>query len=488
MTQSRRHLFTPQLALIGIACAGLTAWSPAGASAAEQPAPPAVTIQAQAAPTKAQVDVEIADESGVLGNSARESLQRQTEAIDFPDSVQKVVYLLIPGQDENFNEDALNWAEARMPELIPDGAGKGATWADGVLILGVGTSTRTNGVYCGNDVCQQLDLFEGAHLDASLEAMKDGFRRNNFGMGLAEGARVAADLELGQRLAEEQARRNRNVRIGFGVAGVGAAGVGAAWWQRRKKRLTATAKQQFDDLSKNYVTLSQRLDELDIRAHSLSSPLANAELRSQWEAIRDDFLGLNRRMDSLGLTLNSEDKEFYEKHKEIASAHDTLESMSNAEDNINLMFELENGDVVKRERELVSIKQDISEALFQVHNYEAVRQLQNVERQVNELLNNLEAADFMDRLARIVSDQAHALDLATRDMQHLDRAKHASERPALGDRNWRPGYVYSNWVPYYMLASWNAADTRAAQSASSSGSANTSFSSGFAGGGGSSSW
>src|SRR5699024_11793187 len=97
-----------------------------------------------------------------------------------------------------------------MPELVPDGTGKGATWENGTLILGVGTSTRTNGVYCGNDVCQDLDIFEGPHLDASLEAMKDSFRRGNFANGLVEGAKVAADTELGARLAEEKAREDRN--------------------------------------------------------------------------------------------------------------------------------------------------------------------------------------------------------------------------------------------------------------------------------------
>lgn len=377
-----------------------------------------------------------------------------------------------------------------MPELVPDGTGKGATWENGTLILGVGTSTRTNGVYCGNDVCQDLDIFEGPHLDASLEAMKDSFRRGNFANGLVEGAKVAADTELGARLAEEKAREDRNAMLGVGAVGVGAAGLGAAAWQRRKKKLTATAKQQFYELSTHYSELSQRLDALDIRANSLSSPLANAELRSQWTTIRDEFLSLNNRVGALNLTLTSDDKEFYAKHKQIASAHETLESMSNAEDNINLMFELENGDQIKRERELRSIKQDLSEALFEVRNREAIRQLKNVEAQVEELMRDLQAPDFMDRLARIVSDQAHALELASRDMKHLDREAHRDERPSLTDRDWRPGYVYSNWVPYYLLASWHSADTRAAESSSSSsgGIANTSFSSGFSGGGGSSSW
>lgn len=201
-------------------------------------------------------------------------------------------------------------------------------------------------------------------------------------------------------------------------------------------------------------------------------------------------MSLNNRVGALNLTLTSDDKEFYAKHKQIASAHETLESMSNAEDNINLMFELENGDQIKRERELRSIKQDLSEALFEVRNREAIRQLKNVEAQVEELMRDLQAPDFMDRLARIVSDQAHALELASRDMKHLDREAHRDERPSLTDRDWRPGYVYSNWVPYYLLASWHSADTRAAESSSSSsgGIANTSFSSGFSGGGGSSSW
>ncbi len=491
MMHSRRRPTAPLLALMGIACAGAAPWFLVGTAAAEQPVAPSI-VQAQAAPAvpHTKVDVQVADDSGVLGDAARQGMIDQTARIDFPDSVQKVVYVLIPGSSDNFNDDALDWAARNMPELVPDGTGKGATWENGTLILGVGTETRTNGVYCGNDVCQDLDIFEGPHLDASLEAMKDSFRRGNFANGLVEGAKVAADTELGARLAEEQAREDRNAMLGIGAVGVGAAGLGAAAWQRRKKKLTATAKQQFYELSTHYTELSQRLDALDIRANSLSSPLANAELRAQWTTIRDEFLSLNNRVGALNLTLTSDDKEFYAKHKQIASAHETLESMSNAEDNINLMFELENGDQIKRERELRSIKQDLSEALFEVRNREAIRQLKNVEAQVEELMRDLQAPDFMDRLARIVSDQAHALELASRDMKHLDREAHRDERPSLTDRDWRPGYVYSNWVPYYLLASWHSSDTRAAESSSSSsgGIANTSFSSGFSGGGGSSSW
>ena len=467
------------------------------------------TIHAQEAPAPPQstIDIHVADESGELSANARQGIIDQTANIDFPDSVRKVVYVLIPGSSDNFNDDALDWAGRSMPELVPDGTGKGSAWANGVLILGVGTETRKNGVYCGNDVCQDLDIFEGPHLDASLESMKDSFRRGNFANGLVEGAKTAADPERGASefpgldsffdslerkldelageaaqeaekeknaeldplLAEEKARENRNAKIGFGVVGVGAAGAGAVAWQRRKKKLTATAKEQFSELSSRYSELAHRLNELDIRAHSLSSPLANAELREQWAAIRDDFLSLDNRFDALGLTQTSEDSEFYAKYKQIASVHETLESMSNAEENINLMFDLENGDQVKRERELRSIQRDISEALFAVHNAEAIRQLKNVDEQVVPLLQELDAPDFMDRFARIVSDQAHALDLTARDMEHLDREAHREELPALDNADWRPGFAYSNWVPYYLLATWHSADMRKTGASSSRG-------------------
>ncbi|OFS18007.1 hypothetical protein HMPREF3097_02970 [Corynebacterium sp. HMSC27B11] len=473
------------------------------------------TIHAQEAPAlpHSKIDIHVADESGVLSENARQGLIDQTGNIDFPASVQKVVYVLIPGSSDNFNDDALDWAGHSMPELVPDGTGKGAAWANGALLLGVGTETRTNGVYCGNDVCQDLDIFEGPHLDASLEAMKDSFRRGNFANGLVEGAKAAADPELGVSdpygldsffdslerrldelaneaaqqteeekkaeldplLAEEKARENRNVAIGVGAVGVGAAGAGAVAWQRRRQQLTATAKEQFSELSTRYSELAHRLNELDIRAHSLCSPLANAELREQWTTIRDDFLSIDKHIDALGLTQASEDSDFYAKHKQIANAHETLESMSNAEENINLMFDLENGDRVKRERELRSIKRDVSEALFAVRNAEAIRQLKNVDAQVDPLLHALDAPDFMDRFARIVSDQAHALDLTARDMEHLDREAHREELPALGNADWRPGFAYSNWVPYYLLAAWHSADMRKSGTSSSRGTSTPNF-------------
>lgn len=440
-----------------------------------------------AASTKTgRTSVQVEDPTRILKPTARKSLMKDTQKIDFPDEVRDVTYIVIPGDSSNFNDQITEFLSRERPELLPDGRGEGATFADGSLIVAVGTESRNNGIYCGNDVCAALDMFEGPHLNESLERMKEPFKRNNFALGLLYGAQTAADLELAQELQNKKDNEQKMTAIALGGGGVAAAGGGVYFYRWARRRAIKTAREQFDTISKRYGDLAQRLEALDIRAHSLTSPLANAELRSQWESIRDDFLKLDQAVGALGLTLDSTDKQFYSKRHEIGKAHEVIESMGNAEDNINVMFQLENGDTVVREREIREMRHDVSSALFEVENDEAKLQLQRVSEQLEWLSNNLEAPNFMDELARAISDQSHAMELAAKDMKHLKMSKHSA--PTLRDRDWRPGYSYSDWIPWYLLVSWNDSDTQAAQSSSGSSGTNTGFSGGFAGGGGSSSW
>ncbi|WP_194862003.1 DUF5129 domain-containing protein, partial [Dietzia sp. SYD-A1] len=141
------------------------------------------------APARA-IDVGITDQAGVLSPGDQDLLRVETERIAFPPQVQRVEYLVFDDGNDNLNDTAERFAQAERPDLVSQDREK---WAPGTLIVANDIDSRKVGIYCGDDVCAALDIFEGRHLDGSLEAMKDPMRRDNHAVGLLAGAQAAAD-------------------------------------------------------------------------------------------------------------------------------------------------------------------------------------------------------------------------------------------------------------------------------------------------------
>ena len=194
---------------------------------------------------------------------------------------------------------------------------------------------------------------------------------------------------------------------------------------------------------------------VDVHANSLTSPIADAERRRQWEECKKNFLSVDSKVSDTVLTTSSEDKESRTHAGTVADAYEAVEQMDAAEDNIDRLFTMEHGDSTVRREELTELAEDLAEAEVKT-KYEALQtSLVDVEATVNELKQDLEAPDFMDRFADTVRSYGHG-----------------------------------NYIPFVIVNSWHTADVKAAQSAassssSSSSSTNVSFSSGFSGGGGS---
>lgn len=447
----------------------------------------APSAPANASTRSESVQVKVENPSGTIKPNDEKFLVQETQKIDFPASVKSVTYLVIDGKTDSLNDDVLEWAGAHRPDLVPDGTGKGGTWKLGELIVAVSTEKRHNGIYCGNDVCSELKLSSGdSHLKRSLDDMKPSLKDQKWAAGLLEGAKAAADPSREAESSETDPRVVGGIVGGLAVVG---GGIGATAYVASRKKKTKEAREQFAHISKTYGDTAQKLDQIDIRAHSLTSPLAHAELRSQWAKIRDDFLDIHGTVDRLGLTLDSPDKEFYAKRSEIGVAHASINALENADHNINTLFEMERGDEVVRKRELAALREDVSDALnakeLRRHHLDnVVSQLNEVDGELRALEQETQAPDFMDRFALALRKHGHAMEQLSKQMKNLDLDKHST--PDIGDSTWRPGYGYNGWYPYVLLSSWHSSDMSAASSSSSG--VNTSFSSGFSGGGGSSSF
>lgn len=452
----------------------LLPFAPAGAQA---PAP------AQAPAAASAVGVGITDRAGVLSPGDQDLLRGETARIAFPPQVRQVEYLVFDDGGENLNDTTERFAQAERPDLVSQDTEK---WAPGTLIVANDAESRQVGIYCGDDVCAALDVFEGSHLDGSLEAMKDPMRRDNHAAGLLAGARAAADPTV---MAPEPEGAPSWLPWAVGGAGVvGAGAIGAAVAASRKKKAT-TARERYDRVSREYGRVAGELDGLDIRANSLRSTLADDELRSQWTDVRDRFLALDTVMGRIGdLRPESKDAEFREKAADIETAHTTVDQVETAERNIDQLFRMEQGDADVRRRQLGELHQDMLAAALGAKDERLAAEARALDSRADELSRDTAATDFMDRYARLVVDYRIVVEaIRAREMSDVEAAKDAGDRhaPRLYDRDWRAGYGYNGFVPFYVVSSWHSHDVQAAQAATSS--TNTSYSNAsFSGGGGSS--
>ena len=425
----------------------------------------------------------ITDRAGVLSDGDKDLLRGETERIAFPAQVRHVEYLVFADDADNLNDTTERFAQAERPELLAQDRKK---WAPGTLIVADDTEARDVGIYCGDDVCAALDVFEGRHLDGALEAMKDPMRRENHAGGLLAGARAAADPTV---LAPEPEPAPEWLPWALGGAGIVAAGaVGAGVAASRKKKAT-TARERYDRISREYGRIAGELDGLNIRANSLRSPLADDELRSQWSDVRDRFLEVDAVMGRIGdLRPESKDSEFRAAAANIETAHTTVEQMESAEKNIDQLFRMEQGDAEVRRRQLGELHKDMAAAALGTNDERLAAEARALDSRADELARNAAAPDFMDRYARLVVDYRLVVEaIRAREMSDVEAADDAGDRhaPRLYDRDWRAGYGYNGFVPYYVASSWHSHDVQAAQAASSS--TNTSYSNtSFSGGGGSS--
>lgn len=456
------------------------AWSAqANAQAVDNPLAPEAPAQ-----VTAPAEVTVIDMADELSDDDEIALQADTYALSFPAQVEAVRYIVFDENDDNLNDTVENYLRSEHPDWITENA-----FAPGELIIAVGMDPHRNGVYCGNDVCSAIDFYGDGRQDGILESMVSPLQDGRIAIGLYEGAAASANPDI--RQIDEP---TPGWVKGLAIAVVGAILAGAAsfvtfFTRKSMKDKAASARERFNRVQREYGEAATRLDSIDVRAHSLTSPLANDSLREQWADVRTRFLSLNDAFSTppiSTLTHDSTDKDFRQAADALKQADTTVTHMATAEKNIDTLYAMEHGDADTRRRELTSLRKDISEARVEVNDKDSV--LDGVLANLIVRIDGADVADpeFMNFYARLLDDYSTALNGVS---SHMKKVKETTDRtaPTIYDSDWRPGTGYNSFVPFYMISTWHAADVSAAQTASSS-SANTSFSSGFSGGGASGSW
>ena len=433
---------------------------------------------------------EVHNPEGVLSADDEARLERDAERLDAPAVVEQLHYMVFEENDDNVNDTVEEYLRDNRPDLIGDDY-----FADGVLIVGVGLDPRQAFIFAGEDVAEALDLRDSSHLDDALDAIKPGVKDNNIPAGLFAGANAATDIST---LAEDRYNDAVGDRIGAmvgsGIGGGGvifATGMSIGAYRRSKAKKIAQARAEMSLVGKEYGQLAARLDQVDIRAHSLTSPFANATMRSEWEEVRDRFFHIHDQVDSLGnLTSKSSDEKYLEQADAIHQAAVTTREVSYAEDNIDKLYRLEHGDEVVRRTELHALRDDVVEAQVALDDAKSglYRELQNLRERADSLMNSTQSPDFLDQYVILLGDYRTALEqLRKQKFDDLDESENtALAAPGITSPDYRVGYGYNNFVPFWALSTWHSTNSAAQSSGGSS--ANTGFSSGFSGAGGSSSF
>lgn len=432
------------------------------------PAAPAFAVE----PSTVTVD----DQADLLTSEEESQLKEDASNVTLPESVTAIDFVTFESNDDNLNDTVRFYTGDHG---LHDDSGE--KYADGHLIVAVGMDPRRMGVYAGEDVAGDLNLRDEKRLEAITDEMRGLLADEKYKDGMLRGVQAAADTNL-------TAKDSNDGLVGgiiggtFGVLGLGAAGTAIAATRKKKAK---KAREDWDYILAHHGDIAQRLDQINVRAHSLSSPLANDTLRAQWEDVRREFLAAHASMP----TAPADDKEFRAKASELADARSAVEAAVNAEANIEELARMEHGNTEVRRRELTDLHEDVLAATTKAED-DLKGKLEVLDARVLELRKYIDAPDFMDTYAGILGDYKVLIDALQDQLyaaSNIEREDHSAA--TLADAAWRPG-VGSYYVPYVVINDWHQSDVAAhAQASSDSGGVSTGYSSGgFSGSGGSSSF
>ncbi|MBV7294221.1 DUF5129 domain-containing protein [Corynebacterium sp. TAE3-ERU16] len=442
---------------------------------------PMAVATAQA--TTATRSVEVPLRGGRLTDDDVRLLENETPALSLPATVDRVVYLVFESNESNLNDSLRHYAERDDRSLL---SGSEDKFAPGSLIVAVGMDPRRVGVACGDDVCNAINFYGSGRMDGILDEMRVPLRQSgdpNIAAALLAGARAAGDTTV---VSGDGGGDPTPWWIPAGVGGVGAAaGLGvAAWGLRRRRR---QLRERYDHIVDNYARVASQLDSINVRAHSLSSPLADDTVRRDWEDVRSRFLAVDGTVQRLsGIGDEVGDRELARHRKEITEAYETVRQMENAEHNIDEFFRMEHGDDTVRRRHLTELHEDLVEARATVSDEGLRDDLDGIDARVVALRETPDAPDFMDAYARIITDYRIIIEAVRK--REFDDVEPDDDNPAprIWDASWHPGYGYSGFVPFVTVNSWHESAT--GTGAGSSGATTGYSSGGFSGGAASGSW
>lgn len=233
----------------------------------------------------------------------------------------------------------------------------------------------------------------------------------------------------------------------------------------RRKNTTAEARHHFTEASNLQVSVGLRLDQIDVRANSLTSPIANAELRRQWEECKKGFVVAQDRLQRLKITGSSSNRTLRKHAEAITEAHTAATRMQHAEDNIDRIFAMEQGDPDVRDNELTSLLKDMSTAHNKSTNPASKKQLRALVNRTQELQEHCgkDNPTFMEDYSTIVREYGRITESLIKELTASLEKTAGLTTPSIYDPGCQVGAGFGGWTPYRTVERWDAgvADTLA---------------------------
>lgn len=443
--------------------------------------------------------VYVEDPQDILSPSQEQQLKDDAHRIETIDGVENLVYLVFGSNDYNVNDTVERYMRDNLDQFIEKDV-----FADGVFIVGVGLSPRQAFVFAGEDVADTFDLRDNSnHLNASIDAMKEGVINNNIPAGLFASASQAVDVDrLKENHIETSFNRATNVgKYGGMIGGIGGLfmGIGVVNKREERRKKLEEARSNKSKILNKYTELSENLDEIDIRANSLSSPFIDKTLRTEWSEVRDGFIKYNDMIHGVGGigTIADDDEDLLiERYEDIKDVADSVDHVEVAQKNINRLFQLERGDSAVRMKELSDMRSDLfrarGESLISPHTRSSI---ENIISNIELLMDKVEHDKFLEGFSLVLDEYNFVIQQVKNDVEREMNipVRVEESRPSIWDDRYRYGgtVIYSS---YDDVDRWHRENRRAereyqeqkARESRSSSSSSSSFSSGFSGSGGSS--
>lgn len=419
----------------------------------------------------APLNVTIYDQDNVLSPEEEAELTQKTRALNFPTRVPNVDYVISATATTPYDDWVKDFGLHQHRELINQ---EGNKWADGHVLFTVDVNLRKMGTYVGEDLKGPLGYTK--HSTRYSDSMQKSFKNGDWVGGLLTGATTVAKYD-------PNATDNSSKIFGglFAAAGAVFAAIVGFFSFYYRKRNRKRAMEDYQTVATNYTHLANDLDSIDIRAHSLTSPIADATLRREWDDIKNGFLAQHDAM--MQLPENADAKAIYARRKELATAAASVTQLRNAENNIDTLFRMEKGNTDVRLKELTALHEDIVKAQVEANDAAIQARIGELSTRCQALITNPSAANFMDEYALIISEYG-AVTQALAQKQFSQADLENNHTPSLGASDWHPGY--GNYVPFVLMSSWHNDAVSAANASSSSSTAT--YSGGFSGAGSSGSF
>lgn len=449
----------------------------------------AMVAMAGFSPSWAQqpVVVNIWDNASVLSQSDHQQLQQKAGELALKPEITHIDYITFAHNDESFNDTVLNHLKEQHPELLsPDQT----QYADGHLIVAVGFSPRKVGVYCGDNVCATTGLRATYRIQQVSDSMVDDLRAGNYVTAFIAGTETAGDAAWVQSTDSTNSDTTSSYKAAptlfpahfivmflFVATFIIVIFVVIIKSQQPK---TPTPEDLIEILPQSLPSLSST----DRQLQAVNSQLATPELRTEWAELKQQFEQLTHNQELVALqTLGAHaSKKDLKAHAVfIREALATKEKVQVAQENIDILYRMEQGDITTRQEQLDNLATDISKISGLGTELFYGKEITAIDEQIYQLQSRVNSPTFISDYARIVHRYGEMI-------KKIQRWNFAGSTPtSLTSRHWRTGMGIGGFISYAALA--EQTNSGGGHFSSSSGvSTSYSSSSSFSGGGGSTNW